>query len=59
MEFAHVTISVKNLDESLEFYQNVIGLPIKRRFSSGESELVFSECVISEKERCIKFVSTI
>ena len=41
MEFSHVTISVKDLDESLEFYRDVIGLPIKRRFSSGESEIVF------------------
>ncbi len=33
MRFSHVTLSVKNLEESLFFYQDVIGFPIKRRFS--------------------------
>jgi len=28
MELSHVAVSVKNLDESLEFYQNYIRLPI-------------------------------
>jgi len=41
MKFAHVTISVKNLNESLSFYQDIIGLPIKRRFPAGGSEIVF------------------
>jgi len=41
MKFVHVTMSVKNLNESLDFYQNIIGLPISRRFFSGESEIVF------------------
>jgi len=41
MKFSHVTISVKDLNESLEFYQNVVGLQVNRRFSAGESELVF------------------
>jgi len=41
MKMSHVTISVKNLSESLEFYHNVVGLPVKRRFSSGASEIVF------------------
>ena len=41
MKLSHVTISVKNLDDSLDFYQNVIGLPVNRRFSSGELEIVF------------------
>ncbi|MFA5585290.1 MAG: VOC family protein [Saccharofermentanales bacterium] len=42
MEFAHVTLLVKNLEESLQFYQQVIGLPVKRRFSSRPGiEIVF------------------
>jgi len=41
MKLSHVTLSVRNLEESLEFYQNIIGLPVKRHFASGESEIVF------------------
>jgi len=41
MKFAHVTISVRNLEESLQFYQNIVGLPVKRRFVAGESEITF------------------
>jgi len=41
MKFIHVTISVKDLNESLKFYQEIIGLPIKRRFPAGGSEIVF------------------
>ena len=41
MKFSHVTISVRNLDESLEFYKSVIGLPVNRRFSAGDSEIAF------------------
>ena len=41
MRFSHVTISVNNLDDSLDFYQGIIGLPIKRRFSAGDSEIIF------------------
>lgn len=42
MDFVHVTLLVKNLEESLQFYQKVIGLPIKRRFSPTPGlEIVF------------------
>ncbi len=42
MDFAHVTLLVKNLEESLRFYQEVIGLPVKRRFSPMPGlEIVF------------------
>lgn len=42
MKFCHVTISVKNAEESLKFYRDVIGLPLKRRFSAGPGvEIIF------------------
>ena len=50
MKFCHVTLTVKNLDASLEFYQNIVGLPINRRFPSGEGELVFLGSEVTQVE---------
>ena len=42
MKFRHVTLSVKDLEASLRFYQDIVGLEITRRFSSGvDSEIAF------------------
>lgn len=42
MKFAHVTIMVKNMEESLKFYQNVVGLSLNKRFPAGpEMEIAF------------------
>jgi lactoylglutathione lyase len=42
MKFAHATIMVKNMEESIKFYQEVVGLPIARRIPAGsEMEIVF------------------
>lgn len=35
MKFVHTTIMVNNLEESLNFYQEVVGLPLVRRFPAG------------------------
>lgn len=56
MKFCWTSLNVKNLEESLRFYQEIVGLPLKRRFVSrpgveiaflgeGETEveLIFSE----------------
>jgi lactoylglutathione lyase len=42
MRFAHATIMVKNMEESIKFYQEIVGLPIVKRMPTGpEMELVF------------------
>ena len=42
MKFAHVTIKVKDLEESLKFYQEIVGLPLVSRFPAGPNmEIVF------------------
>lgn len=35
MKFCWVTITVKDLEESLRFYQDIVGLTIDRRFKAG------------------------
>ncbi|TGG88864.1 VOC family protein [Geotoga petraea] len=42
MEFLWTTIQVKDMKDSLNFYQNIIGLSIQRRFNADENtEIVF------------------
>ena len=42
MRFCWTTIKVKDLEESLQFYQDIVGLKVVRRFKSGEgSEIAF------------------
>ena len=42
MRFAHVTIAVKDMEESLHFYGDIIGLPEVRRLPSAPGrEIVF------------------
>lgn len=42
MKFCWTTIMVKDMEESLRFYQEIVGLAIDRRFKTGEgSEIVF------------------
>ncbi len=35
MKLCHVTIYVNDLEESLQFYQTVVGLPVQSRFTAG------------------------
>ena len=42
MKFCWSTLTVKDLDASLDFYQNIIGLDLNRRFSAGpDTEIAF------------------
>jgi lactoylglutathione lyase len=42
MKFMHVTISAKNLDESVAFYRDIVGLPVTRRYAAGpDTEIAF------------------
>lgn len=42
MKFCWCTITVSNMEESLKFYQEIVGLSISRRFMSGPvGEIVF------------------
>ena len=42
MAFLWTTITVGNMEESLEFYQEIVGLPLERRFSAGpKGEIAF------------------
>ena len=42
MEFCWVTINVRNMEQSLEFYQDFVGLKLNRRMNPmPETEIVF------------------
>lgn len=42
MKFCWCTITVNNMDESLKFYQEIVGLTINRRFAAGpDTEISF------------------
>lgn len=46
MNIKHIAINVKNLEESIEFYETVTELIVDRRFKAGSGEVAF----LSNKE---------
>jgi lactoylglutathione lyase len=41
MKYTHITIHVSNLEKSLAFYHELLGLPIVRRFPAGAFDIAF------------------
>jgi lactoylglutathione lyase len=56
MKISHITIMVKDLGESLKFYQEIVGLTVDRRFQAGpDTEIVF----LGEGETKVELISSI
>jgi len=62
MKFVHATIMVKNMEESLKFYTEIVGLKVVNRFSTGTGEIAFLgegetkvELVCSNQENEVSF----
>ena len=42
MKFIFATLHVKNLEESIQFYENIVGMKLARRFPGGlHTEIAF------------------
>lgn len=51
MSYLWTTIKVKDLKESIEFYQQIVGLKLQRRFEAGpEREIAFLAAAAGETE---------
>ena len=51
MSYLWTTIKVKNLEESIDFYQEIVGLKVQRRFEAGpEREIAFLAAAAGETE---------
>ncbi|HAF95677.1 MAG: glyoxalase [Elusimicrobia bacterium GWF2_52_66] len=53
MKFCWCTLAVKNLEESVKFYQYIIGLPVSRRFKAGEGMEI---CFLGEGETKVELI---
>lgn len=55
MKFCWSTITVMNMDQSLKFYQEIVGLPLNRRFQAGlGTEIAF----LGDGETKVELIST-
>jgi lactoylglutathione lyase len=57
MSFLWTTIRVKDLEESIEFYQDIVGLKLQRRFEAGpKSKIAFMAAGAGEGETEIELI---
>lgn len=51
MSYLWTTIKVKDLEESIDFYENIVGLEVQRRFEAGpDREIAFLAAVKGDTE---------
>lgn len=55
MKFCWCTITVNDMDESLQFYQEIVGLPLIRKFSPGPGQAI---AFLGEGETQIELISS-
>jgi len=56
MSYLWTTIKVKNLKESIDFYENLVGLEVQRRFGAGpDREIAF--LAAAEGETAIELIN--
>jgi len=53
MAFLWTTIMVKNMEESLDFYQKIVGLPLNRRFGAGPGMEI---CFLGDDETKVELI---
>lgn len=53
MAFLWTTINVKNMEESLKFYQEIVGLPLDRRFDAGPGTEI---CFLGDGETKLELI---
>jgi lactoylglutathione lyase len=53
MKFCWTTIGVKNMEESVKFYRDIVGLPVGRRFKTEEGAEI---CFLGEGETKVELV---
>lgn len=57
MSFLWTTIRVKDLEESIEFYQDIVGLELQRRFEAGpKREIAFMAAGAGKGETEIELI---
>lgn len=53
MKFGWCTITVNNMEESLQFYRDILGLPLNRRFTGGPDIEI---CFLGEGDTQIELI---
>lgn len=53
MKFCWTTLSVNNMEESLKFYQEIVGLPVSKRYPAGPGVEI---CFLGEGETKVELI---